>query len=409
MPHTSPVPQTERIDSLDTLRGFALLGILVMNIQSFAMPGTAYMNPTSYGDLHGVNYWVWFLGRVLADQKFMTIFSMLFGAGIILFTTRVKAAGGSPLRMHYRRTFWLLVLGLAHAYLLWYGDILVLYSICALVLYPARKLFPRWQLALGLFLLSMGSAISVFGGLTLDYWPPEQSKEMKESAWQPTPELLKVELAAYRGPWVGQLAHRVPESLEFETANTFYWGFWRAGGLMLVGMALYRWGVFSAALSSGNYITMAVVGFLVGVPLIIYGIQRDFVTGWDFRTSFFFNEQCNYWGSVFVSMAYVGFVMLIFKSGAIAFFTRRLRAVGQMAFTNYLMHTLTCCMIFYGPGLGLFGDVSRLGQILIVFAIWIAQLIYSPLWLKYFRFGPFEWLWRSLTYWSLQPMRRATA
>ena len=118
---------TSRPLSLDTLRGFALLGILVMNIMSFSMIFSAYFNPTNYGDLTGANYWVWFLSHTLFDQKFMTLFSMMFGAGVVLFTERAEAKGESPRRLHYRRMLWLILFGLTHGFLLWYGDILYVY------------------------------------------------------------------------------------------------------------------------------------------------------------------------------------------------------------------------------------------------------------------------------------------
>ena len=132
-PDAGPVGETARIDAIDILRGFALLGILVMNVQAFAMPQAAYFNPTAYGDLEGANLYVWLAGRMLADQKFMTIFSMLFGAGIVLMAGRAEARGGSAGRVHYRRMGWLLVIGLLHAHLLWYGDILFIYAVCGMV------------------------------------------------------------------------------------------------------------------------------------------------------------------------------------------------------------------------------------------------------------------------------------
>ncbi len=131
-----PVAEKERIVSIDVLRGFALLGILPMNIQYFSMISAAYDNPTAYGDLHGANYWIWLFCHVLADQKFMTIFSMLFGAGILLMTSRIEATGKPSASLHYRRMGWLILFGLAHAYLLWSGDILVAYGMCGLVGLP---------------------------------------------------------------------------------------------------------------------------------------------------------------------------------------------------------------------------------------------------------------------------------
>jgi uncharacterized protein len=404
----APVAQSERIDSLDILRGFALLGILVMNIMAFAMPFSAYFNPTAFGNLTGANYWVWFFSHLLFDQKFMTIFSMLFGAGIVIFSTRAAERGRSAAAMHYRRTFWLLVIGAMHAYLLWYGDILVLYALCAFIIYPARRLSPKWLVTIAVFFLAIGSAISVMGGLTMHLWPPEAVAEITE-VWAPGPAKIQNEIAAYTGSWADQLPHRVEASLDFHTGVFLKWGFWRAGGLMLLGMALFKWGVFSARRSRRTYLTMVIAGALAGLVLIFAGIQRNQAAQWDLRYSFFLGVQFNYWGSLLLSTAYVGLLMLFCQSAAGGWLKQGLRAVGQMAFTNYLMHTLICITIFYGPGFGLFGQVNRVGQVSIVFAVWVAQLLYSPLWLRHFNFGPFEWVWRSLTYWRLQPMRREAA
>ena len=186
MTHTAPIAQSERIDSLDVLRGFALLGILLMNIVMFAMPFAAYFNPTAYGDFTGGNYVVWLLCRIFADQKFMTIFSMLFGAGIIVFTTRAAERGDSPAGLHYRRAFWLMLIGLAHAYLVWTGDILVSYAWCALLVYPARKLSPVPLLVIGLVVLSIGSALSLMAAVTMPMWPPEDVAELRAGVAPPT-------------------------------------------------------------------------------------------------------------------------------------------------------------------------------------------------------------------------------
>ncbi|MFH1754581.1 MAG: hypothetical protein ABIA59_02650 [Candidatus Latescibacterota bacterium] len=128
----APIAPGERSVSLDVLRGVAVLGILIMNIQSFSMIEAAYLNPSSYGDLTGLNKWVSIVSHIFADQKFMTIFSILFGAGIVLMTSKAEATGRKSAGLHYRRTFWLLVIGAMHAYLLWHGDILVLYALCSL-------------------------------------------------------------------------------------------------------------------------------------------------------------------------------------------------------------------------------------------------------------------------------------
>lgn len=399
-----PAPPTKRIVPIDVLRGFALLGILVMNIQAFAMPFAAYFNPSAYGNLTGADYWVWMLSHIFADQKFMTIFSLLFGAGIILLTSRLEERGQSAWKIHYRRNFWLLIFGLAHAYLFWSGDILVLYAICAFVVFWFRKLSPRWLVVLGVLCLAVPSALVGFGGATMPYWPPEVQTEMLAD-WQPNEAHIQAELAAYRGGWLAQMEARVPASVESNTYAFFFWGFWRAGGLMLVGMALYKWGIVSARRSTRFYGVMLAIG-LLGLSVAAYGAQQNFAHGWGMAYSRFGpGFQFNYWASLLVSGGYIGLVMLWVQWGGLATLQMALAAVGRMALSNYLLHTLIATTIFYGHGFGLFGSVDRTGQILIVLAIWLFQIIWSPIWLHYFRFGPAEWLWRSLTYWKLQPMQ----
>jgi len=401
----APVGQAERIGSLDTLRGFALLGILVMNIMSFSMIFSAYFNPTNWGDLTGANYWVWFGSHVLFDQKFMTLFSMLFGAGVLLFTERAEAKGQSARRLHYRRMLWLILFGALHGYLLWYGDILYTYGMCGLLVYLFRKCEPRTLIALAILLIAAASGLQLLFGWSMQFWPAEEVANVQRM-WRPDAAHVAAEMNAYRGGWLEQMQHRVPFFFEFSTVF-FLMFFWRPAGVMLLGMALYKVGALSAQRSARFYATLVAVGALVGVPLIVYGVRLNEAAGWNLEWSMFHGAQLNYWGSVLVSLGYVGLVMLVCKSGALGWLAARLAAVGQMAFTNYLLHTIICTTIFYGHGLGYFGSVERTGQILIVFAVWAFQLIVSPIWLRHFRFGPFEWLWRSLTYGNPQPFRRA--
>src|SRR3989449_1110417 len=188
-----PVAETERIVPMDVLRGFALLGILVMNIQLFAMVGAAYDNPTAYGDLSGANFLVWFLSHLLADQKFISIFSMLFGAGIILMWHKAESLGARPARLHYRRMGWLILFGLLHAYLLWYGDILYTYGICGLFVYVFRRKSPRTLVSSALILATIGSLVAIGLGL---FWVPHWSAHTKAEfieEWQPSPPLIKKE------------------------------------------------------------------------------------------------------------------------------------------------------------------------------------------------------------------------
>jgi uncharacterized protein len=402
----APVPQAERILSLDAIRGVAVLGILVMNIQSFALPSSAYLNPTALGPLAGAGWWVWLLSHLFADRKFISIFSMLFGAGVLLFTERAEARGAAPGPLHYRRMAWLLVFGLAHAYLLWYGDILVTYALCGMLAFLFRKRPARALFITGLVALAFGSAIYLFFGWSMRFWPPASVANLLET-WRPAPDRLAWETELYRGGWLGQMAHRAPLAFFLQVPFLLMYELWRAGGLMLVGMALYKWGVLAGERPPGFYRRLLAGGLVAGLGLAAYGVYRNVAAGWDVRYSFFLGPQWNYWAGVLIALAYIAAVVLACRAWPASGLVRRLAAVGRMAFTNYLVHTLICTTLFYGHGLGLYGRVDRLGQIAIVMAIWLLQLWYSPVWLARFRFGPFEWLWRSLTYGQRLPIRLA--
>jgi uncharacterized protein len=404
-PLPRPTLEPERVGSIDALRGVAVLGILLLNIQSFAMPGAAYMNPTAYGDLTGANWWVWVVSHVLADQKFMTIFSMLFGAGIVLMTTGQEQRTGRSAAIHYRRMGWLILFGVLHAHLLWYGDILYFYGMCGLAAYLFRNFRPGWLMGIGLVVVAVPSLIFLTGALTLPMWG-EEAVAGFNAEMNPSPDRLDAEIAAYRGSWLEQMPQRILASLSFETAMFAIWGGWRAGGLMLIGMALYKWGIFSGRRSGRFYALLTLLGLGIGIPVVAYGVKRNFEESWYGPYFLFTGSQFNYWASILVSLGYVGLVMLLAKTSGGSTLLKPFAAVGRMALTNYLMHTIICTTIFYGHGFGLFGTLERTEQLMVVVAIWIAQLIWSPLWLSKFRFGPFEWLWRSLTYLKPQPMLR---
>ncbi len=405
---TGPITARERIASLDVLRSVALLGILPMNIQAFSMISAAYVNPTAYGDFHGANYWVWFLCHLLADEKFMTIFSMLFGAGIFLMTSHVEAAGRKPAPLHFRRMGWLILFGLLHAYLLWYGDILVNYGLCGLLAYRYRKATPRTLIVYGIAFTAVASLLFFYTAWSIPHWSAHQREAFTQQLWQPTPAMTANEVAAYRSGWLGEMRQRASDTAVVEFQGFLFLAFWRVEGLMLIGMALFKLGVFSARCSARTYWRFIVAAVVVGIPAITYGVYRQVASGWDMQYSFFLGNQYNYWASILVALGWVGATMLVCQS-PLKRFTKPLAAVGRMAFSNYILDTLICTSIFYGFGLGMFGKVSRVQQIEIVFAIWIVQLVISPIWLKYFQFGPLEWLWRSLTYWKRQPFRRMPA
>jgi uncharacterized protein len=397
-PQPSPIGKPDRIDSLDALRGIALLGILLVNIFSFAQPH--YSSPNAYGDLHGVNFAVWLFSHTFAYLKFLSIFSMLFGAGVYLFTSRIEGVGRQSGWLHYRRMLVLIMFGLLHGYFLWFGDILVHYGICGLLLYPFRQCPPRRLILIGTVILLIPILAGVFYIRTMG---PNDFQEFEKDL-HPTPSAVASDLATFRGGWLGQLSTRANEAFEFET-TVFGWEyFWRELGLMLIGMALFKLGVFSAALTRAVYLRMIIAAILFGIPLTWYGVYANYKVGWQSMSIYFRGELVDYVASLFVAFGWVGAIMLASKSPALRLLTYPLKAVGRAAFSNYILQTLICTTLFYGHGFGLYGHISRVGQFGIVLVIWALQLIASTLWFRFFRMGPIESLWRSLTYWKPQPL-----
>lgn len=401
----SSVTQATRIEQLDILRGFALLGILLMNIQSFSMPGAAYLNPTAWGSLEGANFWVWSISNVLADSKFMGLFSILFGAGICLFAQRAEEKTGGSASLHYQRNAWLLLFGLIHAHFIWYGDILYSYALCSFWVYWFRNKSTTTLIILSILFASIASLYSLFVHFALNnnYIPPQEVTGILKF-WAPTAEQLNADIQAYTGSFVAQLQQRSNEAFFLETQVFLSTFIWRAGAMMLLGMALYKSGVLIGQKSQSYYLKLTVIGLLIGVPLSIYGMQQNLAHDFTMNYSMFLGSQFNYWGSIFTALGYIGLLNLLINKGMWLGLQKRLASVGQMAFSNYIFHSVFCTFIFYGIGLGLYSEVQRTTQLLIVFFVWALQLWYSPLWLSKFRFGPLEWLWRSLTYRKRQPM-----
>ncbi len=403
-PITAPVAKSERIVAIDVLRGFAVLGILIVNVQGFARVASAYMNPTSGRVLEGGDLWTWAAIYLFADTKFISIFSLLFGAGIAMMSERMGQRGVSGGALHYRRNAWLLAFGLVHAYLIWHGDILVTYALCGFLLYPLRNLDPRRLLWIGGCAVAFVIPLWSLAGFSIPYWP-EADRAAAIVEWAPSPAELDAEIAAFRGGWTEQLAARAPIALALQTTALPGMLLWRAGGLMLVGMALYKLGVVTAARSAGFYRRMAVVGLAAGLPIAAAGTAHQIHVDFAWERAMFQGGLFNYVGSIGVFLGYLGLVMLVVKGGRIPGLQARLAATGRMALTNYITQSLICSVVFYGHGLGLFERVGGPGQVAIVVGIWALQLIWSPWWLARFRFGPLEWLWRSLAYMKRQPMR----
>ena len=402
-----PGPRAQRIQVIDALRGFALLGILPMNMISFANPDWILFNPTVHGSFEGVEKWIWVVSHVLADQKFMTIFSPLYGAGILLFTTNLERRGGKPTAMFLRRSLWLLVFGLLHWFLLWDGDILATYALSGMAVYWLRHRSPVFLALTGLAVLGVNTVLILGAGLSMPNMPASEVEALYAD-FAPSADLINADIALRQEPYLVQVRQRITDAPE----NLFLfavWAFWRASGLMLMGMAAWKLRLLTAERPARTYIALAGAGLLVGLPIVSFGVWDRIRMGWDAAHAFYGGGfQYNYWASLLVSAGYIGFVMLAERRDWLPGLRRHLAAVGRMAFTNYIMHTVICVAVFQGFGGSLYGTTSRLEQAVFILGVWVLQLILSPWWLNRFRYGPLEWLWRSLTYGRMEPFRSST-
>lgn len=421
----APLTTAERYEALDVLRGVAVLGILAMNIMVFAMPLAAYSNPTVYLPYEGVNRIVYPIVHVLFDLKMMGLFSMLFGAGVVVYAN--KAERGMPIArvrsLWLRRMFWLFVIGMVHAYGVWEGDILVAYALCGvIVLWWLRRLPPVWLLvcAAGFFavhiLLSIGHGVQAWFFLNEATTPAdvnmtpekfEEARVMLKEFFAPTQEQIDQTLSAFRGGWLDVFAARAEMASMFQTSGFIFFIFWRATSMMLLGAALTKWGVLTGLRSNRFYLLLMLIGYGVGLPLVVAGIIYNNSTGFDSRMYPLLGAQFNTVGSLPMALGHVGLIVWLLKSRLLGLLGRALAAAGRMALTNYLMQSVIAGLIFYGYGLGYYGRLDRLEMELVVVGIWVVELLWSVWWLRRFRFGPAEWLWRSLTYMRPQPMRVA--
>ncbi len=408
----------KRIIAIDLLRGFALLGILLMNIASFSMPDIAYYNPTAFGNELGTNHLIYSLTHLFVDQKIMAIFSMLFGASVMLLTHKLEQKGEGTFRVYLLRNFWLLIIGLIHSTFIWSGDILVIYALCSFVLYFLRRIPPKGQFGLGLFIFLIPSLLNV-GIQTIVPTFNDADLEALQTFWQPTDTAVSAELDLYRGPYSEQLIHRLTEDADSDipySNGQFFLDislltefFLRALGMMLVGMAFYTWGIVTARRSDQFYKRLAISGLGIGLPIVLLGLFLQYNHHWEVTYSIFIGRVPNHMATPLIASGYIALIMLWSKRPFLQGLQKRLTTVGQTALSNYILQSILGTFIFYGFGLGLFGHLNRLGQMGVVLAIWIVQLIISPWWMTRFRYGPLEWVWRTLTYLKWQPMRKQAA
>ena len=376
---SGPVRETGRITSLDLLRGVAVLGILLMNAVSFKFGPAPYFNLSAGGSETWLDWAVGVFGEIFIDQKFMGLFSLLFGAGIILFIDRASRRGRRGVVLNLWRNALLLLIGILHM-LLWYGDVLTVYAVSSLFLIALRKLTSRALVSLGavVFALSVGCALLA-------------------------QNIAGATDASLAGLWTpGEIP---TEGDDGAVAVVFMLGYFlRALGLILVGAGLYRAGFMDGGLPSRTYRLTAIIGLAIGLPLAAVGVAATAANDYS-REIAFIGQIPNTLATIPASLGYMSLIIL-WNNRADSPLKRRLRAAGRMALTNYLTQTILGVLILTT----LLADadyVNRSAVLLFAFAVWALQLWWSQAWLSRFLFGPAEWLWRVATYRRGQPLRRA--
>lgn len=426
----APVPSGERINSIDVLRGVALCGILLMNIAGFGLIFQAYSDPTVMGGAEGANLWAWIVNNMFFEGTMRAMFSILFGAGMLLMTTRMEEKGGGieVADIYYRRTIWLLIFGIIHAYLiLWAGEVLFAYGLFGLFLFPFRKTAPRKLIIAAGILILCGFALSLYkysqhitnyekSILAENYTGqkaiPEDIIKGKE-AWTRTVSDLKPDdktkaemVEGMHKNYPGVVLHLAGINRMVQTSFNYDYNPWDVLPMMLLGIAFFRLKIITAGLKKRAYLFMILFGYGVGIPVNYFEITT--IMNDNFSVISQLKSNLTYpFGRLGMALGHIGLVMIFCKLNILAFLKTALAAVGKMALTNYIMQSVICAIIFTGVGFSLFGKLQRYELYYVVFSIWTLQLIISPMWLRYFNFGPLEWVWRSLTYQKKQPFRKS--
>ncbi len=429
-----PVATAARIKTIDMIRGFALLGILLMNIPGFGIDFSEVFGVIR-GPQAGKDYYAVAAMFSFFDGTMRGLFSMLFGAGMVLFMMNKKETpgGATVAEYYYRRLLWLVLFGLFNAFvLLWTGDILYFYGLCGMLLFPFRKAKPYWLLLIGVACIAIG----IFKGeLGYNELREKRKAYVEAVAIEKKNEKLTEEQQGAKAEWLEIEKRQTPDTTEvnrnvgkmhsgygtifeyFIPVNVngevwgLYHGLWDFLCMMFFGMALFKIGFFSNKLSLSTYWMALLIGYGIGIPV-----------GWEFFNTGIrgylgtnFGNYVDSWRvphwalydirRVLLSIGHASLLILVFRSRIVPWLMKALANVGQMAFTNYLMQSIICTFIFNGYGFNKYNTLRFHQLYYVAGVIWVFQLIFSSIWLRYFRFGPFEWLWRSLTYWKRQPMK----
>ncbi len=417
----------ERIQSLDILRGIVLFGILLMNINGMAL-GKAYNDPTLGGGSDGLNLYTWIMTNMLFEGTMRALFSLLFGVGMFIFLDSLekKGAGIEAANIYFRRLTWLLVFGLIHGYLLlWVGEILYSYALMGFLVFSFRKMQPKQLILIGVILMCAGTLWSYFDyrGDVKFMKQVEQVQQLKaesksvpdtlreaDEKWEErikerTPKSIAEYNANMQKGYFDVVAFLAPTNMHFDEHYPYRYDVWDVLSMMLIGIALYKWKILTAEKSYGFYGLMALIGYGVGLTVNYYEVSM--ILEGNFSLLAFSKSTITYdLGRLPVAMAHVAMIMLFCKTNILNWLKTSLAAVGRMALSNYVMHSVFSMILFTGVRFGLFGKLQRYELLYVVASVWAFQLIISPVWLHYFRFGPLEWAWRNLSYRKRHPFKR---
>jgi len=409
----TPVQPSERIPIIDSLRGFALLGILLVNMGIFIHPIFAFLLPPDPATPLIDRAAAWFI-HFAAEGKFYALFSLLFGLGFAIQFIRAEERGRRIVPLYLRRLFVLLLIGMAHAFLVWTGDILILYAVLGFVLILFRKARPKtlliWiGLTLGGYLLLLGGIV---GLLQLARLEPTMAVELDQNFAAQEAYFLAETERAYQVYGQGSFAeitqHRIDEYLNFI-------GFAAFGmvpgvfAMFLAGLYFGRRRLFYAVEENIPFFRkLAWWGLAIGLPanLLYATIMSGPASRLELSPAFLAATVAQIVGGPALSLFYLSALTLLSRRQTWHNRLQRLAPAGRMALTNYLMQSIICTLIFYGYGFGLFGRVGAAVGMLLTLVIFAAQVAWSRWWLQRYRYGPAEWLWRSLTYLRWQPLRR---
>lgn len=424
MKNLQPLIHKKRIFAIDILRGVAVLGILLINIVGMGLPDPAYFDPSLLGGHEGWNLKVFIINGLFFEGTMRGIFSILFGAGMLLFLNNKEEEGlrFDVMEVWFRRLIILVVFGMIHAYIfLWPGDILFSYGMIGLLLFPFRRLSPIKLMGISFSIIMLGMFLNFQDAKTAKVQQAqyfEASKLISKGEklpydtmvgyykWletyaimKPAETILQSRIEKYQKGYASAFNENKVSAQFFESEYHYRHNYIDILSMMLLGIALFKLKILHAKKSYGFYITMLLIGYGIGIPINYFETMAYIQT--DFSLIKYYELLVSYdIGRIATMAGHIGLIMLFCKSEILNVLKKALSAVGRMALSNYLMHSVIASIIFVG--FKQYGEWERFELYYLVFAIWMFQLIASPIWLKYFRFGPVEWLWRSLSYMKKQ-------